>query len=177
MRRITSILSVLCMPIFGLYCQPQSDTPRCENFFFDQMVKTSLNFTVPVIDVSQLQAHLEEYTILDARELAEYQVSHIKGATHIGYEKLNMGLLQKLDKNKPIAVYCSIGYRSEKVGEKLQKMGFKDVRNVYGSIFEWANRGYELVDPGGRTVTSIHGFSRTWGIWIKKKNITVIYPE
>lgn len=176
MRLIILILSAFYMTMFGLFGQPQSDSPKCENFFFDQMVKTSLDFTVPVIDVSNLHDHHEEYTILDARELSEYQVSHIKGAIHIGFDELNAEQLKKLDKNKPIAIYCSIGYRSEKVGEKLQKMGFKDVRNVYGSIFEWANRGYDLIGAQGRPVTTIHGFSRSWGIWIKKKNITVIYP-
>lgn len=176
MRLIILILSAFYMPMFGLFAQPQSDSPKCENFFFDQMVKTSLDFTVPVIDVSHLHDYREEYTVLDARELSEYQVSHIKGAIHIGYDELNKEQLKKLDKNKPVAIYCSIGYRSEKVGEKLQKMGFKDVRNVYGSIFEWTNRGYELVNPQGRTVTTIHGYSRSWGIWIKKKNITVVYP-
>lgn len=177
MRFIIFILSAFYMPIFGLFGQPPSDSPKCENFFFDQMVKASLDFTVPVIDVNFLHENLGEYTILDARELNEYQVSHIKGAIHIGYNDLNKEQLKKLDKDKPIAIYCSIGYRSEKVGEKLKKMGFTDVRNVYGSIFEWTNRGFEVVDSQGHTATTIHGYSRSWGIWIKKKNITVVYPE
>ena len=39
--------------------------------------------------------------------------------------------------------------RSEKIGKKLLDMGYTNVKNLYGSIFEWANQGNILVDQKG----------------------------
>jgi len=176
MKNLLALISLYSFPMIGVFAQPGSETPKCQNFFFNQMVKSSIDFTVPVIDVDDLHERPDQYIILDAREKPEFEVSHIRGARYVGYEEMNHKLLSTLDKDAPIAIYCSIGYRSEKVGEKLLEMGFTNVQNVYGSIFEWANRGYDLVDSKGRPTQEIHGFSKSWGIWIKKKNLTVVYP-
>jgi rhodanese-related sulfurtransferase len=53
-----------------------------------------------------------------------------------------------------------VGYRSEKVTEKLQKAGFTQVSNLYGGIFEWVNQGYPIVNQSGATsdvISCAHG--------------------
>jgi len=77
-----------------------------------------------------------------------------------------MTIVKDLDQSKPIYIYCSIGYRSEKIGEKLQKAGFKKVYNMYGGIFNWANSGYTLVDKNGKTTTKVHGYNNDWSQWL-----------
>lgn len=151
------------------------DEPYCENKWFDKMVKQTVKGTVPTLDVSELKERYTEFQILDAREPEEFNVSHLKNAQLLGYKEMNEEVLQKLDKNKPVAIYCSIGYRSEKMTEKLLDMGFKDVYNIYGSIFEWVNRGYPVVNASGKETNKIHGYGRTWGIWIKNEKAEVVY--
>jgi 3-mercaptopyruvate sulfurtransferase SseA len=86
-------------------------------------------------------------------------------------------MLDNIDKSTPILLYCSIGYRSEKVGEKILKMGFKDVTNLYGSIFAWANAGYELKNAKGETTNQIHTYNNEWAKWIlNPKLIKVTKP-
>jgi rhodanese-related sulfurtransferase len=51
-----------------------------------------------------------------------------------------------LPREAPVIVYCSVGYRSEKIGEKLQKLGFQNVHNLYGGIFQWKNDGFEVLN-------------------------------
>jgi len=107
---------------------------------------------------------------LDARELIEFNTSHIPGATYIGFNEFNSNtLLKKVkDKNTFIVVYCSIGVRSEKIGEKLLKLGYTNVFNLYGGIFEWKNTGYEVVDNLGGETEIVHTYSKEWAKYLKK---------
>ena len=170
------IVCVICT-LIGWSCgsKAQSDAPRCQNAMFHTVVKRIIDQSVPLLDVDELSKNPTQYLILDAREWSEYTISHIPGAKHIGYEHFNPSKIDHIDRQQPIAIYCSVGYRSEKIGEKLQAMGFKEVYNVYGSLFEWVNRGHPVIDIQGQTTRKVHGFNRKWGIWVNKKQADVVY--
>jgi rhodanese-related sulfurtransferase len=145
---------------------------RCENPKFDREVAAWLKFTVPAIDVDSLRGQQQEGVIIfDAREPAEYAVSHIEGAINCGYDHFDHALLDSLDKSRPVVVYCSIGYRSEKIAQKLTAAGFSKVSNLYGSIFEWVNRGYPVVDAAGRATPRIHTYNSAWGRWVRRAGV------
>ena len=65
----------------------------------------------------------------------------------VGYEDFKITRLPEVDKNTPIVVYCSVGYRSEKIGEKLRKAGYTNVTNLFGGLFTWANENRPLKKP------------------------------
>lgn len=46
-------------------------------------------------------------------------------------------------------------------------MGFKNVSNLYGGIFEWVNQAHEIVNDSGKT-DSVHAYNRFWGMWLQK---------
>lgn len=71
-----------------------------------------------------------------------------------------------IPKDAKIVLYCSVGYRSEKIGEKLQKMGYTDVNNLFGSLFEWVNRGYKVVDKDGNETQKVHTYNKDWSQWV-----------
>lgn len=123
---------------------------------------------IAVAELRMLQWH-DSVVILDARELMEFKVSHIKSAINVGFNNfdVNAESLQKIDKNTPIIVYCSVGIRSEKIGEKLKKNGFSNVKNLYGGIFEWKNKGYPVIDSAGTETENVHTFSKTWSKWLQ----------
>lgn len=131
------------------------------------MLKTLLSHTVPEVSVPEA-ATAETALFLDAREANEHEVSHIRGARFIGYDNFDIASLSDIPKDQPIIVYCSVGYRSEKVSEQLLAAGYTDVANLYGGIFEWKNQGHEVVTPEGEVTEKVHAFSRSWGIWLKK---------
>ncbi len=167
MKKILSLALVFMMSLLGCKGQTPSERPQCQDDAFDNAVEKWLSFSVPVKGVEELsQENLTNYLILDAREKEEYKTSHIEGAQHIGYNQFNIENLNHVDKEQPIVVYCSIGYRSEKIGEKLQKAGFKNVFNLYGSIFEWANQGQPLVDSNGQPTKNIHTYNKKWSKWM-----------
>lgn len=131
------------------------------------MLKTLLSHTVPEINVPDAAEKPANTVFLDARERKEYEVSHIDGARFVGYDHFRLEEVSDLPKSTPIVVYCSVGYRSEKISEQLIAAGFEDVSNLYGGIFEWKNQGHTVVTPAGDTTEAVHAYNRTWGIWLK----------
>ena len=102
-------------------------------------------------------------------------MSHIKGAKYIGYENIEFSVVDDVPKDTPIVVYCSIGVRSEHIGQKLEEKGFTNVYNLYGSIFEWANKGYNLVDYDGSPTKKIHAYNWVWGKWMVNDGFEKVY--
>ena len=153
--------------IVSCSAQPPTDRATTQNPEFDKKVASWLNFTVPTISPNDVKK-MPDVLLLDARESEEYKVSHIANAVFIGYNHFEKEALKDIPKDKPIVVYCSIGYRSEKIGEKLQKLGFTKVYNLYGSIFEWVNQGNPVVDSQGATTKKVHTFNRNWSKWVDK---------
>ncbi len=143
-----------------------SAQPKVENKKYGFMLKRMLSHSVSEISPEQVQ-RFNGWYILDTRTRKEFEVSKINGAHWVGYEDFKLSQTSHLNKDQPILLYCSVGYRSEKVGEKLQADGFKYVFNLYGGIFEWKNQGYPVYHKEKET-EKVHGFSRMWGMWLTK---------
>jgi rhodanese-related sulfurtransferase len=159
---------------WGCSAQVPATRPQCQNPDFDKRITQWLNFSVKTISPAEA-ANIPNAVFLDAREREEYDVSHLPNALFIGYKQFKTDVVAHLDKNIPIVVYCSIGYRSEKIGERLQKLGFKHVHNLYGSIFEWVNTGRKVVTTQGDTTQRVHTFNKAWSRWIDNKSIEKVW--
>lgn len=125
---------------------------------------------VPRMQTSELAELLnnskeQKPLLLDVRTKAEFEVSHLAGATRVepGAE---VGKLA-LPKDKPIVTYCSVGYRSAALAKKLREAGYTHVTNLEGSIFRWANENRPLVRDGQPT-DKVHPYNRLWGTLLKK---------
>jgi rhodanese-related sulfurtransferase len=143
---------------------PAHGQKMVEGSGYNLMLKTLLSHSVPEISVQEVISSPETYLFLDSREPKEFKVSHIEGAIPVGYDELDLSGLKDIPKYQPLVVYCSVGYRSEKVSEKLIEAGYNNVQNLYGGIFEWKNAGMPIVNERGPT-DSIHVYSKAWGIW------------
>lgn len=144
--------------MFGLFV---SDQP------FESMVHGLLKHTVPEIRPSEI-SDPRKYLILDAREKQEYDVSHLPGAIWVGFKDFTLARLPAVPRNAEVIVYCSVGYRSEKVTEKIRSATHREVRNLVGGIFAWVNDGRLVVDSRNRATNRIHGYDRQWGKWLRR---------
>lgn len=142
---------------------------------FEETIKSFIEFSIPVISCEMLHRNMDQFILLDTRAYPEYQVSHLKNAHFVGYEDFNVQKLSGLDKSKPVVVYCSIGYRSEKIGEKLRNNGFSKVYNLYGSIFEWINQDYPVYDENDNPVSKVHTYNRKWSKWVDNPAIEKVW--
>lgn len=138
---------------------------------FDELKENIVSKTIPLISVEELkdvENTTTPFLILDAREQNEFNVSHIKNAKHVGYDNFNMKELNDINKETTVVVYCSVGYRSEKIGEKLKKAGFKKVMNLEGGIFDWVNNGFPVYDNFNKETKNVNAYSESWGKWVLK---------
>ncbi len=140
------------------------------NEMADQMAKG------PVADmtVEELQQQLERgrpIFLLDTREQEEFDASHLASARWVGYDDFDLKKLNDLPKDALVVTYCSVGYRSERIGEKLQKAGFQNVRNLKGGIFDWTNNGFPMVNNQNMPTQKVHGYNEKWGRWVKRGEV------
>lgn len=132
---------------------------------FHDMLDNRFSYGVPLIKVDSLQK-LHDVVLLDTREKEEHEVSHIKGAIWVGYDEFQIEKLAGISKDAFIVTYCSVGYRSNKIGEKLKKTGYSNVHNLYGSIFEWVNKGYPVYNSSGEETMQVHTYNFSWSKWL-----------
>lgn len=143
---------------------------------YNQMLDALYSKTVPFLHPNKEHQvkDLRPYVILDTRSAEEYAISSLPNARWGGYPEINSAAINDLSRDQAILVYCSVGYRSERIGEKLMEMGFTNVHNLYGGIFEWVNEGYEVVNSKQIFVDSVHGYAPSWGKWIDA-DIKIVY--
>lgn len=151
------------------------DKPKTKQPEFGKKIDGLLSFSVPLMSVKELFNNRNKFIIFDAREKEEYEVSHIPGAKYIGYSDFNLTQLEDIPNESNMVVYCSIGYRSEKIVEKLLRLGYKNVYNLYGSIFEWANEKYPLVSSSGKTTYTVHSYNKSWSKWVTNEEIRTVW--
>jgi thioredoxin len=76
--------------------------------------------------------------ILDVRTIDEYNNGHIEGAILADISSnLFQEVAAKLDKDKPVFVYCLSGGRSSSAASQLKEMGFKSITNLSGGMLAW----------------------------------------
>lgn len=98
--------------------------------------------TVPAQEFSQKIKSMPAGQVLDVRTPKEYADQHLDNAVNIDWNGDNfVGQAQKLDKSKPVFVYCLAGSRSKSAANKLHELGFKEIYNLEGGILKWNAAG------------------------------------
>lgn len=136
----------------------------------DEAIQKYNSGSISYISVNELKTELEqgkELVMLDTRSKEEFEVSHLQNAYWIGYKSFDDKNVNDFDKNSVIIVYCSVGVRSEKIGEKLTEIGFQNIRNLYGGIFKWVNEGNPVFKSGEPT-QNIHTYNNRWEKYIEQ---------
>lgn len=137
---------------------------------YRRLLRALYRNTVPTVQSAALAHELEQPTgplLLDVRTPAEYRVSHLPGARFVNYATLANEQFVGLDRQRPVVVYCSVGCRSERLGEHLHSLGFTHVSNLYGGLFEWVNEGFLVYNAEGVT-SNVHPYSAFWSPWLKR---------
>lgn len=113
--------------------------------------------------------------LLDTRPEEEYAVSHLPGALRVDPGAESFPALDSLRRDTPIVAYCSVGYRSSEIAQRLKAAGFTNVSNLQGSIFRWANEGRSIY-RGDEQVQQVHPYDRVWGRLLDK-DLRAYSPE
>lgn len=148
-------LLIFILPLALISCAQQT---------FEEMANDMASKEIALIRAENLDS---TYVLLDTRSFREFEVSHISGAIWVGYDEFELSKLASISKDKKIVVYCSVGYRSGKIGEKLAKAGYSRVYNLWGGIFDWVNKGNPVINNEGIT-SKIHAYNKKWGKWLSR---------
>ena len=86
----------------------------------------------------------EKIQLIDMRNSFEYSLGTFDNAINlklINFTDLKerKKILNKLDKNKKTAIFCTGGIRCEKAGRYLSSLGFDDVYQLQGGIINYLN--------------------------------------
>jgi rhodanese-related sulfurtransferase len=80
--------------------------------------------------------------VIDVRTPNEYNKGHLIQATNINWLDSQFDIeARKLDKSKPVFVYCQSGGRSAKASSKLKELGFTTIYELDGGFMKWNAQG------------------------------------
>ena len=84
----------------------------------------------------------KETLVVDARKPFEYDVGTFKNSINPNIQNFRdfPKYLEKIDKTKPVAMFCTGGIRCEKASIFLKRKGFKNVFQLKGGILNYLNK-------------------------------------
>ena len=95
---------------------------------------------VKLITASEMQSilELEEVQLVDVRTPKEHDEIHIANSQNIDFMSPTFDDdISKLDKKKPVILYCKSGGRSAKCAKKMKDAGFEKIYDLDGGISKW----------------------------------------
>jgi thioredoxin 1 len=105
--------------------------------------------TVKKLDAQNFELKMKESNqpiLIDVRTPGEYAQGHLANAVLIDVNSSDFkSRVSKLDKSKPVFVYCKAGSRSSSAAGVLTDLGFKEIYDLNGGITSWqkANKPIE----------------------------------
>lgn len=109
------------------------------HFVFAQSKDKSL------LSINDFEAKLQENIgfaqLIDVRTPEEYMRGHLKRAINLNFNDDNFEdiVKAKLDKTRPVFVYCFSGRRSTDAATFLRDLGFKEVYDMAGGFAKWTS--------------------------------------
>ena len=100
---------------------------------------------VYVVSPAEFKEKSQNQAIVDIRTPQEYKQGHLKNAVNINlFDRAFSEEVNKLDKSKPIFIYCRSGNRSLSASKKMMNLGFEQVYDLKGGISNWVKAKNEI---------------------------------
>jgi thioredoxin 1 len=119
----------------------------CSNFLLAQ---TATKISVDVFEAKLKQTPTAQ--VLDVRTPAEFANGYLQNALNIDFRNSEFKeRIAKLDKSKPVFVYCLSGGRSASAAQLLQEQGFTEVYDLQGGFAKWLAADKPFLKKEGTT--------------------------
>jgi rhodanese-related sulfurtransferase len=109
--------------------------------------KNEVDTEIKVVTTEEMQTILkmDEVQLVDVRTPEEFSEGYIKNAQNIDFNSPTFDQdILKLNKEKPVMLYCHSGGRSAKCAQKLKDAGFKKIYDLKGGISKWKHEGLAI---------------------------------
>ena len=85
---------------------------------------------------------LTDEQLIDVRTLTEYEGGHLPNAVLMDFRGEHFEQdIARLDRDRPVMVYCAKGGRSTATAARLQAMGFREIYELEGGVSSWLKAG------------------------------------
>ena len=97
------------------------------------------NSNIHILEKEDFQILLnKDVQLIDVRTPNEYRNGFIANAENINFKSKDfLSQISKLDKSKPVLLYCSAGGRSAKASKIFDSLGFKEIYDLKGGYLSW----------------------------------------
>lgn len=113
--------------------------------FFEPIANTDFQYSeiVEVLNPTDFKNAISrsDVQLIDIRTCVEYQMGRIEYAKHIDFYQKTAFVekIDKLDKKKPLYIYCLTGSRTRQAALILSQMGFEQIYDLRGGYRAWRN--------------------------------------
>lgn len=96
-------------------------------------------------DEMQVLLQDKDVQLVDVRTQKEVEEGFIENSQNIDFNSPTFDEdILKLDKSKPVILYCRSGGRSAKCANKLKAAGFTKIFDLEGGITKWKFEGFKI---------------------------------
>jgi len=89
-------------------------------------------------DLAAMQNSATDFQLIDVREVEEWNLGHIQGASLIPQDEIFDGSsVAKISRDRPVVLYCRTGTRSMNCAQALKQAGFTQIASLAGGIQAW----------------------------------------
>jgi len=100
--------------------------------------QNKINYNLSAEEFNKKLSVTKDLTLVDVRTPGEFSKGHLVNAQNIDYNGDNFKQeISKVDKSKPVYVYCLSGGRSSNAAKELRSLGYKEVYELDGGILKW----------------------------------------
>lgn len=138
------LINLLAFALIASSCEAQGKSDK------KQADTAQVNQTIDVDVFQKKLDELKDEQLIDVRTPTEFEEGHLKDAVNIDWRGADFAeKAGRLDKSKPVMVYCLSGGRSAAAAARLKELGFTTVYNMDGGYLKWTAAGKPVVYPGG----------------------------
>jgi rhodanese-related sulfurtransferase len=166
MKRVSFLLSGMCLFLVGESSQDvRAESPgelERRKALQTLMDTNRRSFTgVPEVDTATVIKLIAEkkVVLVDVRTKKEQAVSMIPGAITAAEFEKNPSVY----KDKVVVSYCTVGYRSAKYAQQMNRKGMV-VKSFNGSIIGWCQANEPLAAPDGKETRRVHTYGPKWDL-------------
>ena len=114
---------------------------------FSYSCKRDVDTEIQVVTAEEMQelSQLDDVQLIDFNAPAKQEEPLIENLQHIDYLSSSFKQdIEKIDKSKPVIVYCKSSKHSANCKEKMKEAGFVKIYDLDSTIAKWKYKGFEI---------------------------------
>jgi len=110
----------------------------CQDSSSEAQTSSGIFKTISKVDFAKRMEEQPVHLLIDVRTPSEYARGTINTAKNVDWNSVNFEAeISKLDKSKPVFIFCQKGGRSGKALSKIKRLGFNEVYDLQGGYSGW----------------------------------------